>query len=106
MNQASGVRAALQHADFRRFAFGRFFATLAWQMLGVAVGWQVYSITRDPLDLGLLGDRHTLHARTLGERHRDVAWVRLAVGGQERRAHHVVHIEPRTEHARAAPLRT
>lgn len=55
MNQASGVRAALQHADFRRFAFGRFFATLAWQMLGVAVGWQVYSITRDPLDLGLVG---------------------------------------------------
>jgi hypothetical protein len=24
-------------------------------MLGVAVGWQVYAITRDPLDLGLIG---------------------------------------------------
>jgi MFS family permease len=55
MNQSSGVRAALGYKDFRRFAFGRFFATIAWQMLGVAVGWQVYSITRDPLDLGLVG---------------------------------------------------
>ncbi len=51
----SGVRAALRYRDFRRYALGRFFATLAWQMLGVAVGWQVYAITRDPLDLGLVG---------------------------------------------------
>ena len=51
----SGVRAALAHRDFRRYTLGRFFATLVWQMLGVAVGWQVYSITRDPLDLGLVG---------------------------------------------------
>lgn len=50
-----GVRAALAYPDFRRFTMGRFFATLAWQMLGVAVGWQVYAITRDPLDLGLVG---------------------------------------------------
>jgi hypothetical protein len=45
----------LPTSDFRRYTFGRFFATLVWQMLGVAVGWQVYSITRDPLDLGLIG---------------------------------------------------
>jgi len=51
----SGVRAALAYGDFRRYTFGRFFATLVWQMLGVAVGWQVYAITRDPLDLGLIG---------------------------------------------------
>jgi MFS family permease len=50
-----GVRDALRHRDFRRYAIGRFCATLAWQMLGVAVGWQVYAITRDPLDLGLVG---------------------------------------------------
>jgi MFS family permease len=49
------VRAALAIRDFRRYAFARFLATLAWQMLGVAVGWQVYAITRDPLDLGLVG---------------------------------------------------
>jgi MFS family permease len=53
--ETSGARAALRYPDFRRYAFGRFFATMAWQMLGVAVGWQVYAITRDPLDLGLVG---------------------------------------------------
>ena len=51
----SGVRAALAYRDFRRYTLGRFTATLVWQMLGVAVGWQVYSITRNPLDLGLVG---------------------------------------------------
>ncbi len=50
-----GIRAALRYPDFRRYAIGRFCATLAWQMLGVAVGWQVYAITKDPLDLGLIG---------------------------------------------------
>ncbi len=53
--QKPGVRDALRHRDFRRYAIGRFCATLAWQMLGVAVGWQVYAITKDPLDLGLVG---------------------------------------------------
>lgn len=50
-----GVRAALAYTDFRRFTLGRCLATLAWQMLGVAVGWQVYAITGDPLDLGWVG---------------------------------------------------
>ncbi len=49
------MRAALAYPDFRRFALGRFVATVVWQMLGVAVGWQVYATTRDPLDLGLVG---------------------------------------------------
>lgn len=47
--------AALRHRDFARYAFGRFCATLAWQMLSVAVGWQVYAFTRDPLALGFIG---------------------------------------------------
>lgn len=51
----SGVREALAYPDFRRFTLGRFIATLAWQMLFVAVGWQVHAITRDPLDLGVVG---------------------------------------------------
>ena len=33
----------------------RFFATFAMQIVSVSVGWQVYDITRDPLDLGLVG---------------------------------------------------
>ncbi len=47
--------AALRHRDFAHYAVGRFCAALAWQMLGVAVGWQVYEFTRDPLALGFIG---------------------------------------------------
>jgi MFS family permease len=43
------------HADFRRFLLARLLATLAAQMQTVAVGWQIYAITRNPLDLGLVG---------------------------------------------------
>jgi len=46
---------ALRHRDFARFAAARFCATLGWQMLSVAVGWQVYEFTGDPLALGLVG---------------------------------------------------
>ena len=48
-------RAVLRNRDFAFFLSGRFLATLAVQMQTVAVGWQVYETTRDPLDLGLIG---------------------------------------------------
>ena len=48
-------RAVLQNRDLRRFLLARFLATVAVQMQTVAVGWQVYAVTRDPLDLGLVG---------------------------------------------------
>ena len=41
--------------DFRLFLGIRFVATSAYQMVAVAVGWQVYAITGDPLYLGLAG---------------------------------------------------
>jgi MFS family permease len=47
--------AALQHRDFAVFACARFCATLAWQILGATVGYQIYQITRDPLSLALVG---------------------------------------------------
>ena len=46
---------ALRHPNFSFFLTARFFATLAVQMQGVAVGWQVYSLSGNPLDLGLIG---------------------------------------------------
>lgn len=58
MSETTGLqrlRETLGHEDFRRFAFSRFFATVALQAISVAVGWQIYTITRDPLDLGLIG---------------------------------------------------
>lgn len=47
--------AALRYRDFAVYAAARFCATLCWAMLDVAVGWQVYQLTRNPLDLGFVG---------------------------------------------------
>jgi MFS family permease len=46
---------ALRHPGFSRFLAARFLATVAVEMQSVAVGWQVYSLSHDPLDLGLIG---------------------------------------------------
>jgi MFS family permease len=54
-DRTPGTLAALRERDFARYAAARFLATLAWQMLGVAVGWQVYALTKDPLALGFVG---------------------------------------------------
>jgi MFS family permease len=45
----------LANREFTRFLAARFLATLAVQMQTVAVGWQIYEVTRRPLDLGLIG---------------------------------------------------
>jgi MFS family permease len=45
----------LRYADFTCFLAAKFLATLAAQMQIVAVGWQIYDVTRNPLDLGLIG---------------------------------------------------
>jgi len=47
--------AAFRHSAFLRFWAARFLATFATQIVSVAVGWQIYDLTRDPLDLGLVG---------------------------------------------------
>ncbi|MSR14816.1 MAG: MFS transporter [Gammaproteobacteria bacterium] len=49
------LREILRHLDYTRYAAARFLATLSWQMLAVAVGWQTYAVTHDPLALGLVG---------------------------------------------------
>ncbi|ANQ85823.1 MFS permease [Azoarcus olearius] len=45
----------LREPDFRFFLSAKLLATLAGQMVGVAVGWQVYALTSDVLALGLVG---------------------------------------------------
>jgi MFS family permease len=45
----------LRNRDFSLYLAARLLGTLAVQMQTVAVGWQVYAVTRDPLDLGLIG---------------------------------------------------
>jgi MFS family permease len=47
--------AAFRYGNFTSFTVARFFLVAALEMQSVAVGWQVYEITRRPLDLGLVG---------------------------------------------------
>lgn len=47
--------AAFSHPAFVRYWAARFLATFATQIVSVAVGWQIYDLTRDPFDLGLVG---------------------------------------------------
>jgi MFS family permease len=46
---------AFTHPNFVSYTLARFFIVLAIEMQSVAVGWQVYEITRRPLDLGYVG---------------------------------------------------
>ena len=45
----------LRHRPFVLFWFARVCATIGYQMLVVAIGWQLYELTGNPLDLGLVG---------------------------------------------------
>src|SRR5687768_9488497 len=49
------TQSVLRHPNLLRFIAARFVATLGAQIQIVAVGWQMYDITGDPLDLGLIG---------------------------------------------------
>jgi MFS family permease len=48
-------RIAFTYPDFTIYQASRFFIVAALEMQSVAVGWQMYEITRRPLDLGLIG---------------------------------------------------
>ncbi len=47
--------AALRHGDFRWYALSLMAMTVATQIRGVVVAWQLYALTHDPLVLGLIG---------------------------------------------------
>ncbi|HUS15554.1 MAG TPA: MFS transporter [Chloroflexia bacterium] len=46
---------ALRFRDFRLLIVGSFLGVVAEQVVGVAVGWELYERTRSPLALGLVG---------------------------------------------------
>src|SRR5579863_7837384 len=52
---ARAGRAAFTHPAFVLFQIARFLIVAAVEMQAVAVGWQVYEITKRPLDLGYVG---------------------------------------------------
>ncbi|MGH9654026.1 MAG: MFS transporter [Bryobacteraceae bacterium] len=48
-------RAAFRYPNFRHYMAARLLTTISSEMQSVAVAWQVYAITHQPLDLGLVG---------------------------------------------------
>lgn len=47
--------AALRYKEFNTFLLVRFAMVFAWSMQFIVIEWQVYSITKDPLSLGIIG---------------------------------------------------
>jgi MFS family permease len=56
---------ALRFRDFRLLLSGSFVNTLGTQMLGLAIGWELYDRTNSPLVLGLVGLVQVLPVFTL-----------------------------------------
>jgi MFS family permease len=54
-DQASTSRHAFQFRDYRLYQGARMLAVTSLEMQSVAVAWQVYEITRRPIDLGYVG---------------------------------------------------
>lgn len=57
--------AAFRHRPFTLYFLSRFFETFATEIVSVSVGWQVYDVTRNPFDLGLIGLTQFLPALVL-----------------------------------------
>jgi MFS family permease len=53
--EARAGRAAFDHPGFVLFEIARFLIVASIEMQAVAVGWQVFEITKKPFDLGLVG---------------------------------------------------
>src|SRR5687767_12143915 len=49
------ARGPFRHRGFALFWWARFINTFATEAVSVAVGWQVYDLTHNPFDLGLVG---------------------------------------------------
>lgn len=47
--------AALRYKEFNTFLLIRFILVIGWSMQFIIVEWEVYSLTKDPLSLGLIG---------------------------------------------------
>lgn len=87
MTQHHDPYAALRIPYFRYLVTIRFLAILAIMMQAIAVGWQVYSLTNDPLSLGLVGLAEALPALTIAlfaghivDHHNRKTILRISIG--------------------------
>lgn len=65
-DSAADERPLFQHREFAYYWFARFATYFTIQMQIVAIGWQVWELTRDPLDLGFVGLAEFVPAIVLG----------------------------------------
>src|SRR5215831_1008891 len=54
-SNVTSAAALWRHQSFARYWVSRVSSTVAMQMQNVAVAWQMYGLTHDPYDLGLVG---------------------------------------------------
>ena len=57
--------AALKFKEFRIFVILRFALVFAWAMQFIVIEWEIYSLTKDPLSLGLIGLMEVIPAVSL-----------------------------------------
>ncbi len=57
--------AALRYKEFNTFLLMRFVLVFAWSMQFIVIEWQVYTITKDPLSLGVIGLMEIIPALTM-----------------------------------------
>lgn len=65
MNTKNDPYAALRFKEFNIFLLMRFLLVFGWSMQFIVIEWQVYSITKDPLSLGLIGLLEIIPAFTM-----------------------------------------
>ncbi len=57
--------AALRYKEFNTFLLTRFAMVFAWSMQFIIIEWEVYSLTKDPLSLGIIGLMEVIPALSL-----------------------------------------
>ena len=57
--------AALRIKEFNIFLLLRFFLVFGWSMQFIVIEWEVYSLTKDPLSLGIIGLMEIIPAFTM-----------------------------------------
>ncbi|MFE3869755.1 MFS transporter [Flavobacterium sp. ZS1P70] len=55
MKKTHDPYAALRYKEFKTFLLLRFAMVFAWSMQFIVIEWQVYSLTKNPLSLGIIG---------------------------------------------------
>lgn len=89
MSTDQSTYAVLHIHDFRMLALSRLLITVAFQLQTMAVGWQIYTLTKDPLALGFAGLAEALpsiavslyagHLADISDRKTIAVWTIVAV---------------------------